>query len=112
LLRTWLLRFLRHPNHEYALPPGSPRGAGSSGGLRPPFSPGLLAEAKAVLGPDFEDEAADVLQDFFLSLVEGRSRFAPERGRALPWMFGIVRAIAAKTRADRAADWGIDEDPA
>jgi DNA-directed RNA polymerase specialized sigma24 family protein len=76
------------------------------------FGPRLIDEAVAVLGPDFADEAADVLQDFFLSLLEGHSRFVPQRGRALPWMFGIVRAAARKARADRAADRGSDDEPA
>jgi DNA-directed RNA polymerase specialized sigma24 family protein len=81
------------------------------GAIAVAFGPRLLDEAIEVLGRKFADQAADVLQDFFLSLCEGRTRFVPARGRALPWMFGIVRAAALKTRADRHVDWGLDEDP-
>jgi hypothetical protein len=38
------------------------------------LGPWLLLEARALLG-DFEQEAGDVLQDFFLCLVQRRSRF-------------------------------------
>jgi DNA-directed RNA polymerase specialized sigma24 family protein len=71
------------------------------------FGPRLLQEARAVLG-DLEQEAEDVLQDFFLCLVDRRSRFTPARGRAIPWMCGIVRAIARKRRADRERDWATE----
>jgi DNA-directed RNA polymerase specialized sigma24 family protein len=87
---------------------GDPRAVGA---IAIAFGPRLLAEAKAVLGRSFDSEASDVLQDFFLSLVEGRTRFVPQRGRALPWMFGIVRAAALKARADREKDWGMEDDP-
>lgn len=76
------------------------------------FGPRLLDEARKALGKSFADEAPDVVQDFFLSLCEGRSRFVPKRGRALPWMFGIVRATARKARAEREGDTGIDDDTA
>jgi DNA-directed RNA polymerase specialized sigma24 family protein len=59
------------------------------------FGPRLLQEARAVLG-DLEQEAEDVLQDFFLCLVDRRSRFTP------------VRAIARKRRADRERDWATE----
>jgi hypothetical protein len=72
------------------------------------FSPKLLQEARAELG-DFAHDAGDVLNDFFTSLLEGRSRFAPDRRRAMPWMVGVVRAMARKHRIDRERDWGIDE---
>jgi DNA-directed RNA polymerase specialized sigma24 family protein len=68
------------------------------------FGPKLLGEAQAVMG-DFAQEAADVLQDFFLSLLEGQSRFTPAHGRAIPWMCGIVRAMARKHCADREREW-------
>jgi hypothetical protein len=78
------------------------------------FGPRLIDEARAVLGPAFEEEAGDVVHDFLLSLLtsEGRSRFAAQRGRALPWMFGIIRAAARRARAERVADWAIDDDTA
>jgi DNA-directed RNA polymerase specialized sigma24 family protein len=74
------------------------------GAIAVAFGPQLLREARAALGP-MEEDCDDVVQDFFLSLVEGRTRFVPERKRALEWMFGIVRAIARKHRADREDDW-------
>lgn len=80
------------------------------GAIAVAFGPRLWREAKAVLGP-FEQEADDVLQDFLLALVDARSRFAPQRGRALPWMIGIVRAAALKCRADREREWGGDREP-
>ena len=74
------------------------------------FSADLLKEARAVMG-DFAHEADDVLQDFFVSMLEGQSRFTPAQGRAIPWMCGIVRAMARKHRAHREREWGIEDDP-
>jgi DNA-directed RNA polymerase specialized sigma24 family protein len=70
----------------------------------------LLDEARNVMG-SLADEAADVLQDFLLSLLEGRSPFTPAQGRAIPWMCGVVRAIARRRRAEREREWGTDPDP-
>ena len=53
----------------------------------------------------YEHEAEDVLQDFFVALLERRSRFTPARGRAIPWMCEAVRALAR----ERNPDW--DEGP-
>jgi hypothetical protein len=69
------------------------------------FGPKLLQEARAELG-DFGHEAGDVLNDFFTSLLEGRSKFAPDKRRAMPWMVGVVRAMARKHRVERHRDWG------
>jgi DNA-directed RNA polymerase specialized sigma24 family protein len=80
------------------------------GAIAVAFGPRLLQEARAVLR-DFEQEAEDVLQDFVLSLVERQSRFTPAHGRAIPWMCGIVRALARKRRADRERDWDIETWP-
>lgn len=73
-------------------------------------SPALLEEARAVMG-DFEADAGDVLQDFFLALLEGRSRFTPAHGRAIAWMCGIIRAMARKYRAEREVEWTGKDDP-
>jgi DNA-directed RNA polymerase specialized sigma24 family protein len=73
-------------------------------------SPALLAEARAVMGP-FAHDGEDVLQDFFLALLEGRSRFTPAHGRAVAWMCGIVRAIAQRHRAEREREQGTEDDP-
>jgi hypothetical protein len=59
------------------------------------MSPMLLDEARGLLG-DFEHEAGDVLQDFFVWMLEGKTRFTPARGRALPWMCGIIPSDGAK----------------
>jgi len=65
------------------------------GALAIAFYPALLAEARAVLAPKGRRHCAeDAVQDFFLSLCEARNRFLPGQGRAIPWMKGIVRAIA------------------
>jgi len=74
------------------------------------FGPTLLREASAVLG-DFEDEATDVLQDFLVLLLERRSRFTPAQGRAIPWMCGLVRAMARKHRSEREREWGVESEP-
>jgi DNA-directed RNA polymerase specialized sigma24 family protein len=74
------------------------------------FGKMLLEEARAVMG-DFAQEAEDVLQDFFVSLLERRSRFTPAHGRAIPWMCGLVRAMARKHRAEREREWGIEDEP-
>jgi DNA-directed RNA polymerase specialized sigma24 family protein len=73
------------------------------------FGPKLLHEARAVLGQRFEEEADDVLQDFLAWMLEGPSRFPPAHGRAIPWMCGVVRAMARKARGDRMREWGMDE---
>jgi DNA-directed RNA polymerase specialized sigma24 family protein len=74
------------------------------------MSPTLLEEARGLMG-EFEDEAGDVLQDFFVWMLEGRTRFTPARGRALPWMCGIIRAMARRRRAQCEKRWGIAGDP-
>jgi DNA-directed RNA polymerase specialized sigma24 family protein len=60
----------------------------------------LRGEANAVLHN--EHDAADVVQDFFLALLEGEAeRFAPAPGRGKPFLLGIVRAMARKRRRER-----------
>jgi hypothetical protein len=75
------------------------------------FGEALLLEAKSVLGPDFEDDARDVLQDFLVSLLEGRLEITPAHGRAISWMCGVIRAIARKHRAALDSGWAIDREP-
>ncbi len=63
------------------------------------FTPNLLAEANDVL--DNEHDAADVVQDFFLALLEGGVEcLSPPRGRALAFLFGVVRAMAQSRLAE------------
>jgi DNA-directed RNA polymerase specialized sigma24 family protein len=63
------------------------------------LGPMLRKEARAVLR-EFAQDADDVLQDFFLFLLEGKSPFLPAHGRAVVWMCRTVRAIA-QTRRER-----------
>jgi hypothetical protein len=72
-------------------------------------SPTLLEEARACLG-EFEQDAGEVLQDFFLGLIERRLLFVPAHGRAMSWMCGIVQAIAQQRRRERERDWDIDDE--
>jgi DNA-directed RNA polymerase specialized sigma24 family protein len=74
------------------------------------FGPSLLDEARHVLGPH-EHEAEDVLQDFFLTLLEGGSRFVPAHGSAIRWMGDIIRTIALRRRTERDRDRGDWRDP-
>ena len=69
----------------------------------------LLEEAESALG-DFEREAGEVLHDLFAGMLERRLRFAPARGRALPWLCAITLAIARQRRRERERDWGMEED--
>ena len=57
------------------------------------IGPTLLKEARIGLG-EFDQDAEEVLNDFFLSLLERRFLFTPAHGRAMPWMCGVVQAIA------------------
>jgi DNA-directed RNA polymerase specialized sigma24 family protein len=80
------------------------------GAIAVAFGPLLLEEAEAALGRDYAQDAADVLQEFFLAMVEGDVRLRPVHGRALRWMCGVVRAIARKYRGDRDWEWDVDSD--
>jgi DNA-directed RNA polymerase specialized sigma24 family protein len=53
----------------------------------------LLREALAVLGDEHE-EAEDVVQDFFLSLLERERTFVRGKTPATAWARAIVRAMA------------------
>jgi len=55
------------------------------------LGPTLLKEAREELGEGREHEAGDVVQRFFLAMVEGTMVFAGERGTGLEWMKRIVR---------------------
>jgi hypothetical protein len=75
------------------------------------FGEALLREARFELGREFEDEASDVLQDFLVSLLEGRLEITPARGRAIQWMCGVIRAMARRERAALELAWAIDLEP-
>jgi hypothetical protein len=82
---------------------------GAVGAIAVGLGPLLLEEAEGVLGRDYAHEAADVRQEFYVSLLEG-VHVRPAYGRAILWMCGVVRAIARKYRADRDWDWDIDDE--
>jgi len=75
------------------------------------LGPSLLKEARETLGEDCAHEAEEVRQDFFLMLLEGESQFLPAQGRAVPWMCGIIRAMARRYRVAGERRWGIGDDP-
>jgi DNA-directed RNA polymerase specialized sigma24 family protein len=56
----------------------------------------LHDEARAALGPRFEESASDVVQDFYLGLLEGRFTFPGIRGCATVWMRRVIRTLAAE----------------
>ena len=71
------------------------------------FSPTLLEEAREELGPDHEQDAADVLQTFCLDLMEGQLVFPRIRGAAIHWMRRTIREIARRHIGDRGPDWDL-----
>jgi hypothetical protein len=79
------------------------------GAIAAALGPTLLEEARTILGK-FDQEAEDVLEDFLLCLVDRRLRFVPAHGRAMPWMCGIVHAIAQQRRREREWEWRIDRE--
>jgi DNA-directed RNA polymerase specialized sigma24 family protein len=67
----------------------------------------LYDEARATLGPRYEDSASDVVQNFYLGLLEERFTFPAIRGSAALWMKRILRMLAAeevRRMWDRAPD--------
>jgi hypothetical protein len=56
----------------------------------------LHDEARAALGPRFEQGAGDVVQDFYVGLLERRFTFPGIRGCAVVWMRRVVRVLAAE----------------
>ena len=78
------------------------------GAIAAALGPHLLKEARRHM-KGFEEEAEDVLQDFWVHLLEGRIPFEPAHGRALEWMCRILEIFAHVSHCARARDWGIDE---
>jgi len=70
-------------------------------------SKALLAAARDELG-DFGLAGGDVLQDFFVAVLEGRARFQPGKERARVWLERIVREMARQERASRERDCGVE----
>jgi DNA-directed RNA polymerase specialized sigma24 family protein len=56
----------------------------------------LHDEARAALGPRFEQGASDVVQELYLGLLEGRFTFPGIRGCATVWMRRVIRMLAAE----------------
>jgi DNA-directed RNA polymerase specialized sigma24 family protein len=69
------------------------------GAIAMALGPMLLDEARVVLG-EYADEDSDVLQDFLLVLLEGRSRFQPVHGSAVVWLCRTIRAVAQTRRME------------
>jgi DNA-directed RNA polymerase specialized sigma24 family protein len=73
---------------------------------------GLLHdEARAALGPRYEQAACDVVQDFYLGLLERRFTFPRIRGCGAVWTKRIVRALATQA-AREMRDEEPEPDPA
>ena len=77
------------------------------GAIAVAIGPTLLAAARTGLG-GFKQEADDVLQDFYVSLLERRWRFTPGHGHAMQWMCGVVTGIALLRRRELERSWGIN----
>jgi DNA-directed RNA polymerase specialized sigma24 family protein len=73
------------------------------------FGPSLIKGIRGSLGL-FAQDAADVLQEFYVEMLEGQSFFPPDRGRAIPWMHRILRAMARKYATERELEWGLGGD--
>jgi hypothetical protein len=71
------------------------------------IGPKLLSEARAELG-EFDQDGTDVLEDFWLAMLEKRLRYSPAHGRAMPFMCGMVRAIAQQRRRELERDWDCE----
>ena len=62
----------------------------------------VVSRMRASLGTWYEEEAADVVQDFCLGLVEGRFEFPEIRRCARVWMSRVIRSMAAEMRHEAA----------
>ena len=60
------------------------------------LGPTLLKEARRALRKGHKHEAGDVLQRFFLAMVEGTMVFRGKRGKGLSWMKRVVRRGARR----------------
>jgi len=72
------------------------------------FGPMLLDEARAALGEAWAQQAGDVLQELSEALMGGELRFRPRRGRALPFLRGVVRSIAR--RLVKRSEWAQENE--
>ena len=64
------------------------------------FGKEILKQARLELGP-FKDDDEDVLQDFLLTLLSGRSPYDSSQGPPRAWMQRTVRVLAHRQRAFR-----------
>ena len=65
------------------------------------FGPILLQEVRKELGPLFENDGGDVLQDFFLAMTEEQLTFPAISGAGVPWMKRTARAFARQHLLER-----------
>jgi hypothetical protein len=62
------------------------------------LGPNLVAEARDALGRDYEQDAADVVQDVFVKLLEGTQVFPRIHGAGVAWLMRLVRMVAKAYR--------------
>jgi hypothetical protein len=75
------------------------------GALAIVFGPLLAREARKVLAPLFELDAADVVDRFLWDLLREQLTFPPICGAAVPWMKRMVREGAERHLAQRGGGW-------
>ncbi|MGH7437695.1 MAG: RNA polymerase sigma factor [Polyangiaceae bacterium] len=71
------------------------------------FDDEIREHARAALGPYAVDDE-DVLQDFLVTLLEGRAPYLQEQGAPRKWIRRTVRVLAERHRARRD---GYDDEP-
>jgi hypothetical protein len=77
---------------------GEPRAVGA---IAVVFGKVLVREARKELGPMFEGDAWDVVDQFLWELLREKLPFPPIRGAAVAWMKRMVRETARKHLAER-----------
>jgi hypothetical protein len=62
------------------------------------FGSTFLDEARAALGENDQEAAADVVQDLYVAFLERRGRWPPHKGTTVPWIRVRLREIAEAYR--------------
>ena len=60
------------------------------------FGSTLLGEARAIVGAHREEDAADIVQDFYVVLLERRGRWPPRHGSTARWVRERMRQVAGR----------------